>query len=117
MLGAGISNQGAAGELDENCGEAVDGREIAYTWSQRPIVYENASHRRTLRRTIAAIIPCLLLVACAGTQEEDLEYMDRSHECRTGETPSCIEKGGKPVRCFCADEDALRELLDPNYGR
>ena len=69
----------------------------------------------TLRLMMSAAIACVSLVACASTPDDELDYTDRPHYCRAGETPSCIEKVGKPVRCFCADTEALRELLDPNY--
>lgn len=67
------------------------------------------------RRKISSAIVCLTLTSCAGNPSDELEYADRPTYCRAGETPSCIEKVGKPVRCFCADTDELRELLDPNY--
>ena len=69
----------------------------------------------TFRLTTFAAIACVSLAACASTPDDELDYTDRPQYCRAGETPSCIEKVGKPVRCFCADTDALRELLDPNY--
>ena len=67
------------------------------------------------RRKVSVAFVCLTLNACAGNPSDEIEYTDRPHYCRAGETPSCIERVGKPVRCFCADIDELRKLLDPNY--
>lgn len=88
---------------------------IAYTYNWRPIMSHSAYPGNALRQTMSAVIVCALLGSCANTPGDEINYTDRPHYCRSGETPSCIEKVGKPVRCFCADKDALRELLDPNY--
>lgn len=79
-------------------------------------MFDKSKIRSALARIICIVIFAATLVACAGAPPDELEYTDRPHYCRSGETPSCIEKIGKPIRCFCADKEALRELLDPNYG-
>ena len=64
-------------------------------------------------------LPALLLVfaaaiaGCAGTAEPDPAAEVDVPKCRSGETWSCVERMGRPVRCFCADKDTLRELLEP----
>lgn len=55
-----------------------------------------------------------LLAACATSPGDELQSANQPQLCADGSTPSCIEKIGKPTRCFCADRDELRELLDPH---
>lgn len=62
----------------------------------------------------------VLLGACAA--QEPLEYEPRPDmeeialllNCPFGRTPTCLERMGKPYKCYCMDEDALRRLLEPD---
>lgn len=69
---------------------------------------------RIMSRSHVAAIACMLVSACA-TLDDGMNSADllEARKCRSGETYSCIERLGRPVRCFCADKDALRELLEP----
>ena len=66
---------------------------------------------RPVRITIA--LGTLLLAGCASKDEIPI-VAEEPDMCRSGETYSCIERMGKPKRCFCADKDTLRELLEPD---
>ena len=78
-------------------------------------MFVTARIRLYLRGVIAATVIVVLLPACASTRDDTLQNASQSQLCDDGNTPSCIEKLGKPMRCFCADTEALRELLDPNH--
>lgn len=63
---------------------------------------------------IFTVIGCVSVAGCAGTGYADrATAADEPRLCRSGETYSCIERMGRPERCFCADKDTLRELLEP----
>lgn len=64
---------------------------------------------------IMVTVPLMLLLAgCAGTDEQgEFSYTNKPRKCKFDETFSCVERMGEPVRCFCADKDTLRELLEP----
>lgn len=52
--------------------------------------------------------------ACAGPGETaDPELAQQAERCHFDETWSCVERMGQAERCFCADKDTLRELLEP----
>ena len=66
------------------------------------------------RAFVFAVIGCTAVTGCAGTGHDDRPTAaDEPRKCRSGETYSCIERMGRPERCFCADKDTLRELLEP----
>lgn len=67
------------------------------------------SKRLTLLCTAA-----LCLAACAASDEmPDAGMAEQTERCHFDETWSCVERMGHPERCFCADKDTLRELLEP----
>jgi hypothetical protein len=53
------------------------------------------------------------LAGCAHEPDMRVASDRQQTPCHSGETFSCVERLGKPMHCFCADKDALRELLDP----
>ena len=56
----------------------------------------------------------LLLSACASPGDvSDAEMAEQAKRCHFDETWSCVERMGHAERCFCADKDTLRELLEP----
>lgn len=68
----------------------------------------------TLRAPILLAV-LLAIAACAsdrpGRVVQTSEAAQRA--CPTDKTFSCVERMGEVVRCFCADKDALRDLLEP----
>ena len=69
-------------------------------------------NRLTIRGTAVAIIA--LLVGCATPgNTPDSEMAGQIERCHFDETWSCVERMGHAERCFCADKDTLRELLEP----
>lgn len=68
----------------------------------------------SLRNCIFAAALAMLLVACAGTDQTVVAGEEQPlQKCGFDETYSCIERMGLATRCFCADKDTLRELLEP----
>ncbi|MCH7822250.1 MAG: hypothetical protein IIA07_09540 [Proteobacteria bacterium] len=63
------------------------------------------------------------LSACAPTHpierrpEIDMSVIREMLDCPINRTPVCTEYMGKPAQCFCADRDALKEILDPDDHR
>lgn len=56
----------------------------------------------------------LALAGCAGQPETgDSAAADAPQRCDFDETWSCVKRLGHAERCFCADKDTLRELLEP----
>jgi len=61
-----------------------------------------------------------LLGACAA--QEPIEYGPRPDmgeialllDCPSDRTPACLERMGKPYKCYCMDKDALRRLMEPD---
>ena len=60
-----------------------------------------------------------LLAACATEPpanpkpELDMAQIREILNCPGSKTPACIQRVGQTTRCFCADNDALEEILDP----
>lgn len=52
---------------------------------------------------------------CANSNETALADERDIPKCSFDETYSCVERMGRPTRCFCADKDTLRELLEPTF--
>ena len=73
-----------------------------------------ARTNKILSRIFAATMIAATLSGCASDPAEKLYYASQPQLCRSGDAPSCITKQGKAMRCFCADKEALRELLDPD---
>lgn len=67
------------------------------------------------------LILATILAACASQDQDLLEYeprpdMDEIREllnCPSDRMPTCIERIGKAITCFCMDEDAMRRILEP----
>lgn len=68
---------------------------------------------RIVRILIAALAAISLTACAAPARPGDPSYAKERARCNVNETFSCIERMGEPVRCFCADKDTLRELLNP----
>ena len=56
---------------------------------------------------------CLPIAGCTNTDAVSPASSGATPRCGVNETYSCVERIGHPVRCFCADKDTLRELLEP----
>jgi hypothetical protein len=69
----------------------------------------------------------MMLAACAAqppieegpeliTNEREitLEMIKKMLSCAVDRTPVCLERMGKPYRCFCADTDSMRQVLEPD---
>ncbi|NNC77732.1 MAG: hypothetical protein HKN77_07195 [Woeseiaceae bacterium] len=69
------------------------------------------------RNRIAMVYALVLIIAaCASNDETALaDHADEIPKCSFDETYSCVERMGKAERCFCADKDTLRELLEPTF--
>jgi len=72
----------------------------------------------TLRIDSAMIV--LAAIAFAGCTasaqrqpQPDMAAIRQLLNCPGSRTPTCIQHLGKTTRCYCADQDALQELLDP----
>lgn len=71
-----------------------------------------------MSRTQLGLAGILWLVFVAGCAGERGRYAEQSQPagkkvlCRSGDTPACFERLGKPVRCTCARRDDLVRLLD-----
>ncbi len=64
--------------------------------------------------TLLAVSMTGLLSACATSGDAtDSELAQQVERCHFDETWSCVERMGHAERCFCADKDTLRELLEP----
>ncbi len=64
--------------------------------------------------TLLAVSMTGLLSACATPGDAaDSEMAQQVERCHFDETWSCVERMGHAERCFCADKDTLRELLEP----
>ena len=63
---------------------------------------------------LQAIAAAALLSGCASSAyETEAPMAEQVERCHFDETWSCVERMGHPERCFCADKDTLRELLEP----
>jgi hypothetical protein len=75
----------------------------------------NSISGRTTPIGLVGVILVGILTGCAGAANRSL---DRAHPaeakayCRSGGTPMCFERLGKPVSCTCATRDDLVRLLD-----
>ena len=74
-------------------------------------------------RSFAVSVLALLVTAggCAtsGTERDPAPSLDMAKvrellNCPNDRTPVCTERMGKPYQCFCADRDALQQLLEPD---
>ncbi len=61
-----------------------------------------------------AVAASSVLLACASSPDaHDSAIAEEAERCHFDETWSCVERMGHAERCFCADKDTLRELLEP----
>lgn len=44
----------------------------------------------------------------------DMQEVARLLNCPIGRTPTCVQRINGPYSCYCADEDALRMILEPD---
>lgn len=69
---------------------------------------------------ICAGMTALLLGACATGEPAqqpprlDMAEIRKLLDCPPNTTPVCTERIGKPYHCFCADQDALRRIMEPD---
>lgn len=62
---------------------------------------------------------CLaLLAACTSTvpveyPPPDMEEIGKILQCPIGYTPACERRSSRRYECYCADEDLIRKVLDP----
>lgn len=75
-----------------------------------------------LSNTAAIFVSVVLaaMAACAPSQpieprpELDMAKIKEILNCPMDRTPVCAEYMGKKTRCFCADSDAMQEILEPD---
>ena len=53
----------------------------------------------------------MALTSCA--KDPTLAPKEQSRLCEAGETLVCTFRGGKPQKCWCKNDEDLREILDP----
>jgi type IV pilus biogenesis protein CpaD/CtpE len=74
-------------------------------------------HRRL--KFVFLALAVALLAACASEPPAerrpllDMAKIRKILNCPGSKTPACTQHVGRTTRCFCADNDALEEILDP----
>lgn len=68
---------------------------------------------RPIVRGLAVALVTLLAACATPGDAADPEMARQAERCHFDETWSCVERMGHAERCFCADKDTLRELLEP----
>ena len=69
---------------------------------------------------IVTILMIFVMVACTSRQPApeprypDSETIKALMDCPMDRTPVCLERMGRPYRCFCGDREALQEILEPD---
>ena len=58
------------------------------------------------------------LVGCTSTQPignapVDLQDMAKTFDCPIGRVATCERRSNERYRCYCADKETMREVLDP----
>ena len=72
--------------------------------------------------TIACLLAGVVAIsgcAASGTASNPAPNLDMNEvrellACPSDRTPVCTERMGKPYQCFCADRDALQQLMEPD---
>jgi hypothetical protein len=64
----------------------------------------------------AALAACATEPPAKLQPEVDMARIREILNCPGSRTPACIQRIGQTTRCFCADNDALEEILDPYVG-
>jgi hypothetical protein len=65
------------------------------------------------------MMPAILASACSSTTaveprpEIDMAVIRAYLNCPPGTTPTCSQHTGQKTQCFCADEDALKQIMNP----
>jgi len=63
---------------------------------------------------VATLCACASKDPYADLPPLDLETVKQSMNCPTGTAAICEERIGQKVRCYCADRDMLRRILEPD---
>ena len=73
-----------------------------------------------IARICKVLFVAAMLSACASKDPYadlpplDLEAVKQSMNCPTGTAATCEEHMGHKVRCYCADRETLRRILEPD---
>jgi hypothetical protein len=71
-------------------------------------------------RIFKVLFVAAMLCACASKDPYadlpplDLEDVKQSMNCPTGTAATCEEHMGHKARCYCADRETLRRILEPD---
>jgi hypothetical protein len=68
---------------------------------------------RGIARLAVTLSALLLAAGCASKDPYLVSDNARSSPCPPDLTYSCVEYLGKKLRCYCANRDELREVLEP----
>ena len=63
--------------------------------------------------TFAVLGSCAAPDPMSRPPRPDMNEVARMLDCPIGRSAACVERQNGPIRCFCMDEDALREMLEP----
>ena len=101
------------------------GRSPNRTWLKRGRTMSTIHSKNSRCRSyLFAVFVLTLLGGCASspTEYSEAEYQVDSREeardldCAVNETPSCVERMGRPTKCFCSSKDDLERIFeDPLY--
>lgn len=67
-----------------------------------------------------ALLSTAVLAACAAQEplefmpQPDIEEVAKLLNCPSDRMPTCVQRMGKPYSCYCMDEDALQQILEPD---
>lgn len=74
---------------------------------------------RDIPRALAGAGGALLLAACAANEplesrfEPDMQSVARALNCPSSRMPTCVARSGGRYNCFCADDDLMHMILEP----
>ena len=71
------------------------------------------SNRKSHRRVHLALVGLALVAIASCAKDPTKPPKAQSKLCEAGETLVCTFRGGQPQKCWCKDDEALREILDP----
>ena len=66
---------------------------------------------------VAGLAGCATPAQHAPAATVDMAEVAEKLDCPSSTTPACTTRAGRETRCFCTDEEALREILDPKSIR
>ena len=69
---------------------------------------------------LLTLVLSTVLAGCAAPDplryppQPDMQEVARLLNCPIGRTATCVQRIKGPYQCYCADEDALRMVLEPD---